>query len=208
MTLYFLDSHGEKPSWIRKPNYDHIQQSQIDWFVNTSQAIRSEREKHDKKDCFHGSLVFQHIPLPEFKDRRLIIHSGHRREPTEGPSVNSHLYDALVEQNVMVLACGHDHVNDFCALLPQKSRPGGSETHHGPWLCYGSVSGFGGYCSYGRERYYRKMRVFELDMTNESIKTWMRDEYRTHRIDELLLVQGGTVVGLPGEDEDRGCVVG
>jgi uncharacterized protein YndB with AHSA1/START domain len=52
------------------------------------------------------------------------------------------------------------------------------------------------------------MRVFELDMTNESIKTWMRDEYRTHRIDELLLVQGGTVVGLPGEDEDRGCVVG
>ncbi|KAI1576222.1 Calcineurin-like phosphoesterase [Pyrenophora tritici-repentis] len=102
MTLYFLDSHGEKLSWTHKPDYDPIQQSQIDWFLNTSQAIRSEREKHDKEDCFHGSLVFQHIPLPEFKDKRLIIHSGHRREPTEGPSINSHFYDALLQRQKSV----------------------------------------------------------------------------------------------------------
>ena len=206
-TLFLLDSHGEISSWTHKPDYDPIQQSQIDWFVNTSKALQSKRENDDKDYHFHGSLVFQHIPLPEFKDSRLVIHSGHRREPTEGPSINSHFYDALVKQNVVVLACGHDHANDFCALLQQGTQPDGSKNHLGPWLCYGSVSGFGGYCSYGKKRYHRQMRVFEHDMTNQSLETWMRDEYTTHKVGELVLVQQGTVFDPPGKHEGRRCVM-
>lgn len=65
----------------------------------------------------HLSLVFLHIPLPEFGDRHLIIRNGHRREPIEGPTFNSYFYDALVAEGVSALGCGHNHVNDFCALL-------------------------------------------------------------------------------------------
>jgi hypothetical protein len=36
--------------------------------------------------------------------------------------------------------CGHDHVNDFCALLPQEQKKSQQNNHEtaqfGPWLCY------------------------------------------------------------------------
>jgi hypothetical protein len=99
-TLYFLDSHGQILSKIHNPDYDPIKQSQIDWFTNTSQAQRRAREKDDNDNRFHLSLAFLHIPLPEFGDRHLSIRSGHRREPTEGPSFNSHFYDALAKGGI------------------------------------------------------------------------------------------------------------
>ncbi|KAF2271943.1 Metallo-dependent phosphatase [Westerdykella ornata] len=207
-TLYFLDSHGQIPSKIRNPDYDPIQQSQIDWFLNTSKAHRSAREKDkDNNDNrFHLSLAFQHIPLPEFKeDRYLSIRSGHRREPTEGPSLNSHFYDALVKEGILALGCGHDHVNDFCALLRQPQQDGGKIPHPGPWLCYGGCTGFGGYCSYGGERFHRRSRVWELDTSTGSLKTWMRVEYAMDRVDELVLVRSGVVVDhLGGGEEEKG----
>ncbi|KAK5202803.1 hypothetical protein LTR96_011202 [Exophiala xenobiotica] len=202
-TLYFLDSHGQIPSKIHNPDYDHIKQSQIDWFTNTSQAQRRAREKDDNDDRFHLSLVFLHIPLPEFRDRHLIIRNGRRREPTEAPSFNSHFYDALVKGGMSALGCGHDHVNDFCALLPQRTQQDGDKTP-GPWLCCGGASGFGGYCSYGRKRFHRRTRVWELDTSTGSLQTWKRVEYAMDRVDELVLVESGAVVDPPGgEDEDR-----
>jgi hypothetical protein len=97
-TLYFLDSHGQIRSKIHNPEYDSIKQSQIDWFLKTSHAQRSARGKNNNDNRFHLSLAFLHIPLPEFKDHHLSIRSGHRREPTEGPSFNSQFYDALVKR--------------------------------------------------------------------------------------------------------------
>ena len=70
-TLYFLNSHGQIPSKRRNPDYDPIKQSQIDWFANASQAQRSAREKDENDNRFHLSLVFLHIPLPEFGDPHL-----------------------------------------------------------------------------------------------------------------------------------------
>jgi hypothetical protein len=207
-TLYFLDSHGQIPSKIYNPDYDPIKQSQIDWFLDTSQAQRSARE--DNNDTrFHLSLAFQHIPLPEFKDRHLSIHSGRRREPTEGPRSNSHFYDALVKGGISALGCGHDHVNDFCALLRQQPQQHGeNNAQPGPWLCYGGGSGFGGYCSYARERFHRRMRIWELDTSTESLKTWMRVEYAMNRVDELVLVKNGAVVDYHGGGaRGRSCVV-
>ena len=125
----------------------------------------------------------------------LSIHNGHRREPTEGPSFNSHFYDALVKGGISALGCGHDHVNDFCALLPQQTQQDDDKAPQpGPWLCYGGGSGFGGYCSYGRKRFHRRSRVWELDTSTGSLKTWKRVEYAMDRVDELALVECGAVV--------------
>ncbi|KAK3313643.1 Metallo-dependent phosphatase-like protein [Apodospora peruviana] len=200
-TLYFLDSHGQIPSEIRNPDYDPIKQTQIDWFKEASQALRKAREKDDG---FHLSLAFLHIPLPEFRDPRLDIRNGHRGEPSETPSFNSHFYDALVEEGVSALGCGHDHVNDFCALLPpppppppppqQTQQQDEGDKSHQVWLCYGGGSGFGGYCSYGGKRFHRRARIWELDTSTGTLKTWKRVEYATGRVDELVLVENGAVV--------------
>ncbi|WQF76998.1 Putative calcineurin-like phosphoesterase domain, ApaH type, metallo-dependent phosphatase [Colletotrichum destructivum] len=207
-TLYFLDSHGRIPSEIQNPDYDPIKQSQIDWFTDTSRAQRLAREKDDSESsCFHLSLAFQHIPLPEFRDPYLSIRNGQQGEPPETPSLNSHFYAALVEGGVSALGCGHDHVNNFCALLPQQTpQKGGKPTQSGPWLCYGGGSGFGGYCSYGGKRYHRGARVWELVPRDGSLKTWRRVEHVMVRVDELVLVKGGAVVDS-GEDEDGNDVV-
>lgn len=208
-TLYFLDSHGRVPSKIFNHAYEPIKQSQIDWFVSASQAQRNAREKNDNGNRFHLSLAFLHIPLPEFEDRHLSIRSGHRREPTESPSFNSHFYDALAKEGISALGCGHDHVNDFCALLPRRMQQNDDKsTQPGPWLCYGGGSGFGGYCSYGIKRFHRRMRVWELDTSIGSLKTWKRVEYAMDRVDELVLVESGAVVDIRGEGEEgRRCIV-
>lgn len=208
-TLYFLDSHGRVPSKIFNHAYEPIKQSQIDWFVSASQAQRNAREKNDNGNRFYLSLAFLHIPLPEFGDRHLSIRSGHRREPTESPSFNSHFYDALAKEGISALGCGHDHVNDFCALLTRRMQQNDDKsTQPGPWLCYGGGSGFGGYCSYGRKRYHRRMRVWELDTSIRSLKTWKRVEYAMDRVDELVLVESGAVVDIRGEEEEgRRCIV-
>lgn len=210
-TLYFLDSHGQIPGTT---DYDHIKESQIKWFTKTSQEQRKAREKDDNDSRPHLTLAFLHIPLLEFGYSNLIIGNGHRREPTEGPSINSRFYNALVREGISALGCGHDHVNDFCALLPQQTQQDGVKTpQRGPWLCYAGGSGFGGYCSYGKwpfqKRYLRRMRVWELSTRTGSLKTWKRVEYDRNRVDELVLVESGAVVDPPGEeDEGINCVEG
>ncbi|KAF4336549.1 metallo-dependent phosphatase [Fusarium beomiforme] len=193
-TLYFLDSHGGISSEIKEPDYDFIKPSQIKWFTEISQTLQKERKDSKTNNQFHLSLAFQHIPLPEFGDHRLSIHTGHRREPTEGPSANSRFYDTLVKERISVLACGHDHVNDFCALLPsQMQQNGDAAPQTGPWLCYGGASGFGGYCSYNKKRYHRRSRVFELDTKGRSLRTGMQVEYSTDKVEELVLVENGVI---------------
>jgi hypothetical protein len=190
LDLYLFDSHEQIPSDVQNPDYTPIKQSQIDWFKSTSRQLRNERMS--KSDGFHISLAFLHIPLPEFGSEELMIMKGHRREPTEGPSQNTHLYDALAGEGVAAIGCGHDHVNDFCAVLPRIIRDPWSyqepTIQYGPWLCYGGGSGFGGYCSYGKERYHRRTRVWEFDVRKETLKTWTRVEYAQDRMDELVLV--------------------
>jgi hypothetical protein len=207
LSLYFLDSHGSVPRgpieriWNRKPDYLPIQQSQIDWFTDTSQKKQRAWEQHTYGKRLHISMAFQHIPVPEFNDPLLEIRSGHRGEPTEGPSVNSNFFDALAKQHVVALACAHDHVNDFCALLPRTAQQNSNEIpYSGPWLCYGGAAGFGGYCSYGKypKRYYhRRVRVWEFKMGTGSLKTWMRYEYGEDRVDELELFRSGSIVDRP-----------
>ncbi|KAL1884078.1 hypothetical protein Daus18300_000188 [Diaporthe australafricana] len=197
LTVFLLDSHGEIRSDVKDPDYDCIRPSQINWFVNTSQELKGAREKVQSQHDLHLALVFMHIPLPEYAESDLIIRSGHRGEPTEGPSFNSHFYDALVEEDVTAVGCGHDHVNDFCGLKEDRQERSSSTPQLGPWLCYGGSSGFGGYSSYYGKRYHRRTRVWEFDASNGSIKTWKRVEYSGVRTDEIVLAEGGAVVAPP-----------
>jgi hypothetical protein len=190
-TLYLLDSHEQINADTQNPDYEAIQPSQIEWFTNTSQTLSKERDKNiseDKSehvDHSHTSLVFFHIPVPEFaNDSRLIEVGGQRREPTEGPSINTHFYEALVQERVAAVGCGHDHVNDFCAQLKDVD----TVLQRGPWLCYNGGSGYGGYCSYGENRFHRRTRVWELNAHSGTLKTWKRMEYQKQRVDELVLV--------------------
>ncbi|KAE9566759.1 hypothetical protein CGMCC3_g17078 [Colletotrichum fructicola] len=113
--------------------------------------------------------------------------------------ISQTLRRAREKDGISALGCGHDHVNDFCALLPQRSQQGGDTTTQlGPWLCYGGGSGFGGYCSYDGMRFHRRTRVWELDTGTGSLKTWKRVEYVTDRVDELVLVESGVVVDSLG----------
>lgn len=77
----------------------------------------------------------------------------------------------------------------------------------GPWLYYGGSNGFGGYCSYGRKRFHRLTRVWELDTSTGSLKTWMRVEYAVDRVDELVLVENGAVIGTSEEEYEGGSCV-
>ncbi|KAI6345153.1 hypothetical protein MCOR25_011048 [Pyricularia grisea] len=200
-TLYCLDSHGGIPSTTRHPDYTPIDQSQIAWFTDIALTRRIACKNGDVNNSFHLSIAFLHIPLPEFGDPSLIIRNGHRGEPSESPSRNTHFYDALAAGGVQALGCGHDHVNDFCGLLPLA----GTNSHR-LWLCYAGGAGFGGYCSYGRTRFHRRMRVWELSTNTGSLTTWKRVEYCKDRVDELLLVESGAVVDNFGEDDGvKGC---
>jgi hypothetical protein len=196
-TLYLLDSHGQINANTQHPDYEAIQPSQIDWFKITSQTLKEAREKvvsqekGEDHDHSYTSLVFFHIPIPEFADdNRIIKVGGKRREPTEGPSINTHFYDVLAEEGVAAVGCGHDHVNDFCARV----KDGNGEPEHGPWLCYNGGSGYGGYCSYGENRYHRQTRVWEINTHAGSLRTWKRMEYQEWRIDELVLVENSKSV--------------
>lgn len=193
-SLYFLDSHGEISSKTRNPDYEHISQSQLDWFVKTSHEQRVARELN-QDEHLHLSLAFIHIPIPEYGDHLLSIRNGLRREPTECPSYNSHFYDTLVTEGVSALGYRHDHVNDFCALLPHQTQHDGQRSlRNVPWLCYGGATGFRGYCSYDNKRFHRGARVWELDTGNGSLKTWRRVEYIEDRVDELVLMENGVLV--------------
>ncbi|KAH5096404.1 hypothetical protein HBH71_253960 [Parastagonospora nodorum] len=196
LTLYFLDSHGGIPrklSW--KNDYYPIHQSQIKWFVETAQARRRAHEEPNDDNPLHISLAFQHIPLPEFGDHNLRIRSGYRGEATEGPGVNTGFYAALARARLVALFCGHDHVNDFCALLPQQTQENSNKfPHSGPWLCYGGAVGFGGYCSYGKKFFHRRGRAVELNINTKRLTTWTRGEYAEDRVDELVLFQNGSIV--------------
>lgn len=201
ITIYLLDSHGQIPSKVKDPDYDWIKQSQIDWFLDTSQELRKAREEQPQQ-APHSSLAFMHIPFPEYADDDLVTGAGGRREPTEGPSFNSHFYDALVQEGVDAVGCGHDHVNDFCAQKPQDGvmcHEGQSPNTRrlGPSLCYGGCSGFGGYCSYDGKRYHRRTRIWEIDTGTGSMKTWTRVEYSEERTDELVLAKDGAVPVVP-----------
>ena len=184
LTLYLLDTHSYSPDERHYKGYDWLKESQIDWFKSTSQSLK---RKHKEYTHIHMDLAFIHIPLPEYRNPDRQNYIGNWTEPPTAPGYNSNFADALMEENVLMVSCGHDHVNDYC--LPNNNKAGKAAL----WMCYGGASGFGGY---GRGWYHRRMRFFEFDMNEARITTYKRLEWgdTESRLDSQIIVDGGKVV--------------
>ena len=102
--LYFMDSHSNSELKGVK-GYQWVDFSQIDWF----------RKQSGRRVC--PSLLFLHIPLPEYKDAWNGKTFGVRLEDICCPRLNSGLFTALRESGqVMGVFAGHDHENDFIGI--------------------------------------------------------------------------------------------
>ena len=188
LTLYLLDTHSYSPDEGHYKGYDWLKPNQIKWFKDTAGALKKD---HNKYSLIHLNMAFIHIPLTEYTDQNA-VRVGQYREPPTAPTFNSGFKDALVEQGVMVVSCGHDHVNDYCALSQslETQRPE-------LWMCYAGGSGYGGYGGWGG--YERRLRFFELDTNEAQITTWKRvdsknEEERKRQLDRQIIVDAGKIV--------------
>ncbi|KAL1841927.1 hypothetical protein VTJ49DRAFT_6318 [Mycothermus thermophilus] len=185
ITVYLLDSHSYSPDERRYKGYDWIKQSQIDWFRNTAQSLK---KAHKEYTHHHMNVAFIHIPLPEYTLPNLTL-VGAWREPSTAPAFNSGFYNALVEEGILMVSCGHDHVNEYCGL---SHKDDGTPAL---WMCHAGAAGFAGYAGYGG--FHRKIRIFDFDMNGARITTWKRVEWGddvNKKIDELIIVDAGKVV--------------
>ncbi|EAS35244.3 phosphoesterase [Coccidioides immitis RS] len=184
LSLYMLDTHKYSPDERQYPGYDWLKPSQISWFKNTAQSLKKD---HQAYTHIHMNLAFIHIPLPEYRNVKGSYHGNWLEAPT-APRFNSGFKDALIEENVVLVSCGHDHANDYCMLEKNaKDLPA-------LWMCYAGGSGFGGYGGYGG--YIRRVRLFDIDMNRARIVSYKRLESGNteERVDEMMLVDGGKVV--------------
>ncbi|KAL1882688.1 hypothetical protein VTK73DRAFT_1600 [Phialemonium thermophilum] len=184
ITVYLLDTHAYSPDERKFRGYDWIKPNQIEWFRQTAQGLKHQ---HKEYTHVHMDVAFIHIPLPEYRNNQLYF-KGPWKEPPTAPAYNSGFRDALVEQGVVMVSCGHDHVNEYCMLsTDEREKPA-------LWMCYAGGAGFGGYAGYGG--FYRKIRVFDFDMNAASITTWKRTEFGEvdKRIDEQVIVSDGKPV--------------
>lgn len=198
LTLYLLDTHTYSPDEKHYHGYDWLKEDQIAWFRETSRALKAKHAKYAK---IHLDMAFIHIPLPEYREKGNLIKGGEWREGVTAPRFDSGFGKVLVEEGVGVVSCGHDHVNDYCAL--QREHVEFDNTEEGVrasernelWMCYAGGAGFGGYGGYGG--YHRRIRFWEVDANNGRIMTYKKLEYgdTESRIDELVVVDGGRVVG-------------
>jgi 3',5'-cyclic AMP phosphodiesterase CpdA len=185
LTLYFLDTHSYSPDEAHFKGYDWLKPNQIKWFKDTAETLKDSHKHYTK---IHLDMAFIHIPLPEYGrgDQPIV---GQWKERITAPGFNTHFKDALVEKGILTVSCGHDHVNDYCAMSKNAQKDGGEL-----WMCYAGGSGFGGYGGY--DGYHRRARVFEIDVNEARITTWKRVEHGdvAKRLDQQIIVDSGKVV--------------
>jgi hypothetical protein len=137
--------------------YDYIKNNQIHWYKHVIGEI-------EQKENLFSTLVFMHIPLPEYNDVwDNEVCYGEKREAVCCPSINSGFFTAVLEAgHTKGIFVGHDHINDYIGTL------------HGVTLGYGRATG---YNTYGQEGYMRGARIILLDVNNtDSFETYVRLE--------------------------------
>ncbi|MGN1419828.1 MAG: metallophosphoesterase family protein [Acutalibacteraceae bacterium] len=168
--LYIIDSNAKEANGVYSP----VRKEQVEWY-------RNERERL-KNDCgsYVPSLVFQHIPLPEFYDiikrcsrfkkgaveafyshsnefyvldDETIRNGGFMHESPAAPDINNGEFEAMKEKGeVLGIFVGHDHINSFSKKLD------------GIVLGYTQGCGFNTYGPGAQ----RGVRIFELDESDLS----------------------------------------
>ncbi|PSK39319.1 hypothetical protein C7M61_001928 [Candidozyma pseudohaemuli] len=187
--LYFLDSHSYSTQPKIAGGYDWFKDSQVWWLEQESGLMAEQMVKKNGL-----SMAFFHIPIPEFKNLDGQAFMGKHLEGVASPKYNSGMRTHLANAKVQVAAVGHDHCNDYCLLDVENA---GLEEHETKvWLCYGGGVGEGGYGGYGG--YIRRMRVYELDENEGSIRLWKRAENNPDFVfDKHRIVEGGKAVNVP-----------
>lgn len=174
--LYIIDSHGKAKDGA---GYAPVDKEQIEWYVSRREQLKAENGD------YLPSLVFQHIPVPEFFDvikkvpkgtkgavpaygeheneyfvlnDETIAEGGFMLESPASPGVNTGEFEAMSEKgDVLGIYVGHDHNNSFVVK------------YKGVDLGYTQGAGFNVYGP-GENR---GVRIFELDETAPR-------EYKTH----------------------------
>jgi Calcineurin-like phosphoesterase len=190
-SLAVNSSDGERPAALLY-GIDTLRESPIDLFKGrdwkgyawvTFEQINWYRKESEKWTARNGgkplpSLMFTHIPLPEYKELwEDGAHVGVKQENVCCSKLNSGLLTSMVEKgDVSGVFCGHDHVNDFI----------------GPWpdIFLGYVRGCS-YSGYGKEGYLKGARVIQLREGKRDFSSWLRLE-DGQRIDQ---VKDGKLVG-------------
>ena len=156
LNFYFLDSGTYAPYNIG--GYSWIKFDQINWYRDTALQLSSTYKK------VIPSLLFTHIPLPEFKllwDTGKTV--GIRNEDESSPKINSGLFCSLLEmKDVKGVFVGHDHINDYYG------------NYYGITLGYCRSTG---HSTYGLEGFAKGARVFQFREEDPSrFDTWIRTE--------------------------------
>ena len=174
--LYIIDSHGKAKDGA---GYAPVDKEQIEWYFSRREQLKAENGD------YLPSLVFQHIPVPEFFDvikkvpkgtkgavpaygaheneyfvlnDETIAEGGFMLESPASPDVNTGEFEAMSEKgDVLGIYVGHDHNNSFVVK------------YKGVDLGYTQGAGFNVYGP-GENR---GVRIFELDETAPR-------EYKTH----------------------------
>lgn len=154
--IYVIDSNSYSPM-KSVDGYDWVKPDQIDWY----RALSAKYTKANGGTPL-PSLVFQHIPVPEYnlaaqnEEARFI---GKRFETACAPKINTgELANMLINGDVMAMFVGHDHINNYATY------------YKGILLAYGQYTG-------GRTVYCPQnngARVIELTEGSRTFKTWIR----------------------------------
>lgn len=153
--LYCMDSRSyslAKDKGI--DGYGWFDTSQVSWYASINQSWLALN-----KDL--QSLLFFHIPLPEYKQAfdQGDYRNGIRMEEECSPKINTGMFAAMVLQgNVLGTFVGHDHNNNYVAQLYNIA------------LCYGYYSGGN---SYG-DLPLNGARIIVLEENKRTFTTWLR----------------------------------
>lgn len=162
--VWALDSNTYRGNYAagddrRGDGYDFIHQTQVDWYANTSKELQN---KYGEKI---PSMMFYHIPLPEWGDMWANKNEygvvGEKNEKECPSNVNSGLFNVAKDRgDVLGMFVGHDHVNTYIG------------NYNGIYLGYdGSI----GYQTYGlggttaNNNRLRGIRTFTLDKSDLSV---------------------------------------
>lgn len=156
--LWGIDSNSYAPENIG--GWGWIEHDQVAWYLRHARKLRRQWANR-RSQIPH--LAFFHIPLPEYEQVwQTQVCYGEKHEPVCAPKLNTGFFAVLYAVGEVVgTFVGHDHVNDFYGEL------------HGIRLCYGRVSGYGGY---GKEGFLCGARLIELEQGLRCFRTWLRLE--------------------------------
>lgn len=188
LTLYFLDSHAYSLNPKVNPGYDFVKESQVNFLRDQSVEVQLRLRNGNTP---HVQMLFQHIPIPEYRGHGQAL-VGLHKEGVTAPRSDAGVRKAMLELGILVASVGHDHCNDYCLR--------DTFQEHTAWLCFGGGAGEGGYGGYGGTQ--RRMRVFQLNLVQGTVKTWKRGENDPSvAFDEQLVVAMGHAGDAPPAKE-------